>query len=60
MISLDIGGRHGRARRRHAAHHPRERDRYMANVVTEKDAFLQRLPELIEKNLASGDIANEE
>ncbi|HEY0699074.1 MAG TPA: substrate-binding domain-containing protein, partial [Micromonospora sp.] len=32
---------------------------YYANVVSEKDAFLQRLPELIAKNLASGDIANE-
>jgi ribose transport system substrate-binding protein len=39
---------------------PENVDTYMANVVTEKDAFLQRLPELIEKNLASGDIANEE
>ena len=35
-------------------------DQYMANVVTEKDAFLDRLAELIEANLASGDIANEE
>lgn len=32
---------------------------YLANVVTDKDAFLGRLPELIEGNLASGDIANE-
>jgi ribose transport system substrate-binding protein len=39
---------------------PENVDTYMANVVTEKDAFLQRLPELIENNLASGDIANEE
>lgn len=35
-------------------------DQYLANVVTDKDAFLARLPELIEGNLASGDIANEE
>jgi len=35
-------------------------DQYMANVVTEKDAFLRRLPDLIEKNLASGNIANEQ
>lgn len=35
-------------------------DQYMKNVVTEKDAFLTRLPGLIETNLASGDIANEE
>jgi ribose transport system substrate-binding protein len=35
-------------------------DQYIANVVTEKDAFLETLPELIEANLESGDIANEE
>jgi ribose transport system substrate-binding protein len=35
-------------------------DQYVKNVVTEKDAFLERLPELIAKNLESGDIANEE
>lgn len=35
-------------------------DQYLANVVSDKDAFLARLPELIEGNLASGDIANEE
>lgn len=35
-------------------------DQYIKNVVTEKDAFLQTLPELIAKNLASGDIANEQ
>lgn len=39
---------------------PENVEQYQKNVVTEKDAFLQRLPELIEKNLASGDIANEE
>lgn len=33
---------------------------YQKNVVTEKDAFLATLADLIEKNLASGDIANEE
>lgn len=32
---------------------------YEANVVTNKDAFLATLPELIAQNLASGDIANE-
>jgi len=32
---------------------------YEANVVTAKDAFLATLPELMAKNLASGDIANE-
>ncbi|MCC2032608.1 substrate-binding domain-containing protein [Microbacterium allomyrinae] len=32
----------------------------ITNVVTDKDALLARLPELIDKNLASGDIANEE
>jgi ribose transport system substrate-binding protein len=35
-------------------------DQYLKNVVTEKDAFLERLPELIERNLESGDIANEQ
>jgi ribose transport system substrate-binding protein len=35
-------------------------DQYIKNVVSEKDAFLTRLPELIEANLASGNIANEE
>lgn len=34
-------------------------EQYIKNVVTEKDAFLKTLPELIAKNLASGDIANE-
>jgi ribose transport system substrate-binding protein len=38
---------------------PENVDQYYKNVVSEKDAFLQRLPELITKNLASGDIANE-
>lgn len=33
---------------------------YLANVVTDVDAFLERLPELIAKNLESGDIANEQ
>ena len=32
---------------------------YEANVVTDKDAFLATLPELMAQNLASGDIANE-
>ncbi len=35
-------------------------DAVITNVVTDKDALLARLPELIDKNLASGDIANEE
>lgn len=35
-------------------------DQYIKNVVTDKDAFLARLPELIEANLESGDIANED
>lgn len=34
-------------------------DAVIANVVTDKDAFLKGLPALIEKNLKSGDIANE-
>ena len=34
-------------------------DTYMQHVVTQKDAFLKNLPQLIEKNLKSGDIANE-
>jgi ribose transport system substrate-binding protein len=38
---------------------PENVDQYIKNVVTEKDAFLKTLPELIAKNLASGDIANE-
>ncbi|MHB1136360.1 MAG: substrate-binding domain-containing protein [Coriobacteriia bacterium] len=35
-------------------------DQYIKNVVTEKDAFLETLPKLVEQNLESGDIANEE
>lgn len=35
-------------------------DSVISNVVTEKDAFLETLPALIEANLASGDIANEQ
>ena len=35
-------------------------DQFIKNVVTEKDAFLETLPELIAKNLESGDISNEE
>ena len=34
-------------------------DTFMKHVVTEKDAFLAQLPDLIEANLKSGDIANE-
>jgi ribose transport system substrate-binding protein len=33
---------------------------YIGNVVTNVDEFLLRLPELVAKNLESGDIANEE
>lgn len=33
---------------------------YLGNVVTDTDAFLARLPELIAKNLETGNIANEE
>jgi ribose transport system substrate-binding protein len=32
---------------------------YVGNVVTNVDAFLARLPELVAKNIESGDIANE-
>lgn len=35
-------------------------DQYIGNVVTDTETFLARLPELIAKNLESGDIANEE
>ncbi|MEO3802278.1 substrate-binding domain-containing protein [Nonomuraea sp. B1E8] len=35
-------------------------DTYMEHVVTKKDQFLQQLPALIEANLKTGDIANEE
>jgi ribose transport system substrate-binding protein len=35
-------------------------DQFIKNVVTETDAFLETLPELIEQNLETGDIANEE
>jgi len=35
-------------------------DSVIANVVTDKDTFLKALPTLIEKNLKSGDIANEQ
>lgn len=38
---------------------PENVNEYYQNVVSQKDAFLQRLPELVAKNLASGDIANE-
>lgn len=38
---------------------PENVDQYVKNVVTEKDAFLKTLPDLIAKNLSSGDIANE-
>lgn len=38
---------------------PANVDAVYQNVVSQKDAFLQRLPQLVEKNLASGNIANE-
>lgn len=38
---------------------PENVDTYMDHVVTNKDAFLKTLPDLIKKNLASGNIANE-
>jgi ribose transport system substrate-binding protein len=34
-------------------------DQFMEHVVTQREQFLQQLPELIDKNLKSGDIANE-
>ena len=34
-------------------------DQVLANVVTDRQALLDRLPELIEKNLQTGDMANE-
>jgi ribose transport system substrate-binding protein len=34
-------------------------DEFMKHVVTDRDAFLQQLPTLIDKNLETGDIANE-
>jgi len=38
---------------------PENVDTFMGNVVTSKDAFLKRLPQLVEANLKSGNIANE-
>lgn len=38
---------------------PENVEQFTKNVVTEKDAFLAVLPDLIAKNLLSGDIANE-
>jgi len=38
---------------------PQNVDTYYANVVTGKDEFLKKLPDLITKNMASGDISNE-
>lgn len=34
-------------------------DDFYANVVSDSDAFIKRLPALIEKNLESGDLSNE-
>lgn len=39
---------------------PENVDQFMEHVVTDVDSFLEQLPELIEKNLESGDIANEQ
>ncbi|MEV5888104.1 substrate-binding domain-containing protein [Nonomuraea fuscirosea] len=39
---------------------PENVDTYMEHVVTKRDDFLAQLPELIEANLKTGDIANEE
>ncbi|GAA5049235.1 ribose transport system substrate-binding protein [Thermocatellispora tengchongensis] len=39
---------------------PENVDTYMEHVVTKRDEFLATLPQLIEANLKSGDIANEE
>ena len=38
---------------------PENVDTFMANVVTNKDAFLKRLPQIVAANLKSGNIANE-
>ncbi len=38
---------------------PENVDSFMAHVVTDVPAFLDQLPQLIEKNLKTGDIANE-
>jgi ribose transport system substrate-binding protein len=35
-------------------------DEFLKNVVTEREAFIQRLPVLVDSNLDSGDIANED
>jgi len=39
---------------------PENVDTYMEHVVTKRDEFLSTLPQLIEENLKTGDIANEE
>lgn len=39
---------------------PENVDTYMEHVVTKRDEFLATLPQLIEENLKTGDIANEE
>jgi ribose transport system substrate-binding protein len=38
---------------------PQNVDTYLQHVVTGKDAFLQRLPQLVERDLASGNLSNE-
>lgn len=38
---------------------PENVDTYMGHVVTDKDAFLKTLPQLIDQNLKTGNIANE-
>jgi len=39
---------------------PQNVDEFYKNVVSEKDAFLQRLPQLVAQNLASGNLSNEQ
>lgn len=39
---------------------PENVDNFMEHVVTDVDSFLDTLPQLIEKNLSTGDIANEQ
>jgi ribose transport system substrate-binding protein len=39
---------------------PQNVDEFYKNVVSEKDVFLQRLPQLVAQNLASGNLSNEQ
>lgn len=38
---------------------PENVDQFYQNVVSDKDTFLQTLPQLVEQNLTSGDLSNE-